>query len=376
MPSLLGGYFDAIPDPRRKHGKRHALADIFALTLCAVVSGANDFVAIEAFGRAQEPWLRQRFALAGGIPSHDTLARIFALLERDHVERSFAEWAAAAFERIRQHEAEPLEAEPPLVAIDGKRLRRARAAGTPMLSVVSAWATESALALGQVTTTKGEGEIAAIPRLLALLDLSGCIVTMDAAGCQTDLAEQIVAGGADYVLVVKGNQSGLRTDIRHWLAEAVGGGRADVFETAERGHGREETRRYCCAAVPADTMRALLWPGLRSVGVVESSRTVGGKRTVEQRYFATSLRADAEALGRAVRGHWGVENGLHWVLDVAFREDESRSRIGHAAANLSVVRRLATTLLQAEPFGKGGVQTRRMRAAWDAGYRERVLQLE
>ena len=245
-----------------------------------------------------------------------------------------------------------------------------------MLTVVSAWATESALALGQVTTTKGEGEIAAIPRLLALLDLSGCIVTMDAAGCQTDLAEQIVAGGADYVLVVKGNQSGLRTDIRHWLAEAASGGRADVFETAERGHGREETRRYCCAAVPADTMRALLWPGLRSVGVVESSRTVGGKRTVEQRYFATSLRADAEALGRAVRGHWGVENGLHWVLDVAFREDESRSRIGHVAANLSVVRRLATTLLQAEPFGKGGVQTRRMRAAWDAGYRERVLQLE
>ena len=376
MSSLLGGHFDAIPDPRRDHGKRHALADLFALTLCAVVSGANDFVAVEAFGRAQEAWLRQRLALAGGIPSHDTLARVFALLDRDHVEHSFAEWAADAFERIRQHETEPAEAEPPLVAIDGKRLRRARAAGTPMLTVVSAWATESALALGQVTTTKGEGEIAAIPRLLALLDLSGCIVTMDAAGCQTDLAEQIVAGGADYVLVVKGNQSGLRTDIRHWLAEAASGGRADVFETAERGHGREETRRYCCAAVPADTMRALLWPGLRSVGVVESSRTVGGKRTVEQRYFATSLRADAEALGRAVRGHWGVENGLHWVLDVAFREDESRSRIGHVAANLSVVRRLATTLLQAEPFGKGGVQTRRMRAAWDAGYRERVLQLE
>ena len=366
MPSLLGGHFDAIPDPRRDHGKRHALADLFALTLCAVVSGANDFVAVEAFGRAQEAWLRQRLALAGGIPSHDTLARVFALLDRDHVEHSFAEWAADAFERIRQHETEPAEAEPPLVAIDGKRLRRARAAGTPMLSVVSAWATESALSLGQVATTKGEGEIAAIPRLLALLDLSGCIVTMDAAGCQTDLAEQIVAGGAEYVLVVKGNQSGLRADIKRWLAEAVSGGRADVFETAERGHGREETRRYCCAAVPAGTMRALLWPGLRSVGVVEASRLVEGKRSSQRRYFATSLDVNAEAFGRAVRGHWGIENGLHWCLDVAFREDESRSRVGHAAANLSVVRRLATTLLQAEPFGKGGVQTRRMRAAWDS----------
>ena len=376
MPSLLGGHFDAIPDPRREHGKRHALADIFALTLCAVVSGANDFVAVEAFGRAQEPWLRQRLALAGGIPSHDTLARVFALLDRDHVERSFAQWAADAFERIRHYEARTPDAEAPLVAIDGKRLRRARSAGTPMLTVVSAWATESALALGQVATVEGEGEIAAIPRLLTLLDLSGCIVTMDAAGCQTDLAEQIVAGGAEYVLTVKGNQSGLRADIKRWLAEAVGAGRADVFETAERGHGREEVRRYCCCAVPAGTMRALMWPSLRSVGVVEATRALDGKRAVERRYFATSLEADAEAFGRAVRGHWGVENGLHWVLDVAFREDESRSRVGHAAANLSVVRRLATTLLEAEPFGKGGVQTRRMRAAWDSNYRERVLQLE
>ena len=376
MPSLLGGHFDAIPDPRREHGKRHALADIFALTLCAVVAGANDFVAVEAFGRAQEAWLRQRLALAGGIPSHDTLARVFALLDRDHVEQSFAAWAADAFRRVHRTPTEPPETEQPLVAIDGKRLRRAHDAGASVLVVVSAWATESALALGQVATTDGEGEIAAIPRLLALLDLHGCIVTMDAAGCQTDLAEQIIESGADYVLAVKGNQSGLRTDLKRWLAEAAAEGEADTFETVERGHGREERRRYCCCAVPSGTIRALLWPGLRSVGVVEATRTVSGKRSVERRYYATSLEADAESFGRAVRGHWGVENGLHWVLDVAFREDESRSRVGHAAANLAVVRRVATTLLEAEPFSKGGVQTRRMRAAWDAGYRERVLQLE
>ena len=245
-----------------------------------------------------------------------------------------------------------------------------------MMTIVSAWATESRVALGQVATTSGEGEIAAIPRLLALLDLSGCIVTMDAAGCQSDLAKQITTGGGDYVLAVKGNQGGLLEDCERWLGQATQAGTVDAFETSERGHGRQERRRYWSAAVPEGTVRALLWPGLTSVGVVEATRTVAGASTVERRYFATSLAPDAEKLARAVRGHWGVENGLHWVLDMAFREDESRARVEHAAANLSVVRRLATTLIRAAPSGKGGVQTRRMRAAWDSRYRELILQLE
>ena len=189
MP-LLGGHFDLIPDPRREQGRRHTLADLFALTLCAVVSGANDFVAVEAFGRAQEDWLRRFLPLNGGIPSHDTLSRVFGLIGREHFERSFAAWATEAFEKTGGQTA-------PVVAVDGKRLRRAHDAGAPMLTVVSAWATESGVALGQIATIDGEGEIAAIPRLLKVLDLSGCIVTRDAAGCQTEIAEQLIdQGGA------------------------------------------------------------------------------------------------------------------------------------------------------------------------------------
>ena len=364
MP-LLGGHFDAIADPRRDQGRRHTLADLFALTLCAVISGADDFVAVEAFGHAQIGWLRRFVPLAGGVPSHDTLSRVFGLLDRDHVEHSFAAWAAEAFERTDGQ----------VVAIDGKRLRRARNAGEPMMTVVSAWASESGTALGQVATRDGEGEVSAIPRLLALLDVSGCIVTLDAAGCQTDIADQIRGQGGDYVLAVKGNQGYLREDCERWLFDATVAGTVDAFETHERGHGREETRRYWSAPVPERALRTCIWTGLSSVGMVESTRTVGGVTSTEQRHFATSLAVGAETLARCVRGHWGVENGLHWVLDVALREDASRSRRDHVAANLSVVRRVAATLLKDERSGKGGVQTRRMRSAWDTPYRERVLQL-
>lgn len=366
--SLLGGHFDAIPDPRREHGRRHTLSDLFALTLCAFTAGAETLVAVEAFGHAQIDWLRRFVPMTGGVPSHDTLGRVLALLDRDHFERAFASWAADVFERTEGQTA-------PVVAVDGKRLRRARDADVPMTTVVSAWASESRVAFGQVTTTDGEGEISAIPRLLTLLDVSGCIVTLDAAGCQTDIAKQIVDGGGDYVLAVKGNQGGLRANCERWLFDATVAGEADAFETAEQGHGRVETRKYWSAPVPSGAVRKALWAGLTSVGMVESTRTVDGRTTTEQRYFASSLAVDAETLARAVRGHWGVENGLHWTLDVAFREDESRSRVGHVAANLAAVRRASATLLKAEPTGKGGVQTRRMRAAWDEEYRERVLRL-
>ena len=364
MP-LLGGHFDRMPDPRRAHGRRHALTDIFALTLCAVVAGADDFVAVEAFGKARLDWLRRFVPLAGGVPSHDTLSRVFALIDRDHFEASFAAWAAEAFDKTAGA----------VVAVDGKRLRRAHDADAPMMTVVSAWASESGLALGQVATTAGEGEIAAIPRLLALLDVSGCIVTLDAAGCQTDIAKQITEAGGDYVLAVKGNQGELRAAVERWITEATLVRDLDAFETTERGHGREEVRRYWSVSVPDDAVRRALWLGLTSVGLVESTRTAGDTTTTEQRYYVSSLPRDAETLARAVRGHWGVENGLHWTLDVAFGEDASRTRRDHAAANLAVVRRIAATRVKAEPTGKGGVQTRRMRAAWDADYLARVLQL-
>lgn len=364
--ALLGGHFDLIPDPRRDLGKRHALPDIFALALCAVVSGADSFLAIEGFGHAKLDWLRRFIPFENGVPSHDTIRRVFALVDRRHFERSFAAWAQEAFRKTDGR----------VVAVDGKRLRRARDAGETAITVVSAWATESGAALGQVATHKGEGEVSAIPRLLALLDVSGCIVTTDAAGCQTDIAALVIGGGGDYVFGLKGNQAGLRAEAEPWMFEATLAGEADAFETSERGHGREETRRYWSAPVPEDAVRKLLWPGLTSVGMVESTRTVGSKTSTEQRYFATSLAVDAEMLAGAVRGHWGVENGLHWTLDVAFREDESRTRVDHAAANLAVARRVATTLLKAETTAEGGVQTKRMRCAWDTDYLARVLQVD
>ena len=362
--SLLGGHFDLVPDPRRDHGKRHALPDIFALVLCAVTAGADSFLAIEAFGHARLDWLRRFAPFEHGVPSHDTVRRVFALVDRGHFERSFAAWAHDAVDKTDGQ----------VIAVDGKRLRRARNAGQTALTVVSAWATASGTALGQVATTDGEAEVSAIPRLLALLDVSGCIVTMDAAGCQTDLAQQITDQGGDYVLAVKANQGGLLADSERWLFEATLAGSADAFETTGQGHGREEVRRYWSAPVPEGAVRKGLWPELMSIGMVESTRTLRGKTSTEQRYFAASLPVDAEALARAVRGHWGVENGLHWTLDVAFREDESRTRVEHAAANLAVARRVSATLLKAETTATGGVQTKRMRCAWDADYLAKVLQ--
>ena len=369
--SLLGGHFDLIPDPRRDRSTRHALPDIFGLALCAITAGADSFLAIEAFGQARLDWLRRFLPLDGGVPSHDTIRRVFALVDRRHFERSFAAWAQDAFHRNAFHRSDGR-----VVAVDGKRLRRARDAGGPMLTVVSAWATEAGAALGQVTTDEGEGEVSATPRLLALLDLSGCIVTTDAAGCQSDIAERVTSGGGDYVFALEGNQAGLRDDAQGGLFEATLGGSVDAFETSERGHGREETRRYWSAAVPESAARAVLWPGLRSVGMVEATRTVGGHTTTMQRLFATSLAPDAESLARAVRGHGGVENGLHWSLDVSFGEDQSRVRVEHAAANLAVARRVSLTLLRAETTAEGGAPTKRMRCAWDADYLARVLQLD
>ncbi len=346
--------------------------DIIAIALCGVLSGADTWVEIEQFGRERADWLRGFLDLPNGIPSHDTFGRVFAALDPEQFERGFRSWVAAAV-GLRAGEG---------VAIDGKVLRGAhdRAGGKGPLHLVSAWACQNRLTLGQLKVGAGANEIVAIPELLATLALEGCVVTIDAIGCQTAIARQVVAQGAEYVLALKDNQEGLHDGVKRLFAaerpRAFAGLRHDSDRAVDKGHGRLEIRRTWTVSDPA--VLAYLneggrWPRLRSVAMVEAERRVGGASTTETRYYISSLPGDAEPLGAAVRGHWGIENGLHWVLDVAFREDQSRVRHGHADQNLAVVRRLALNLLRREESARVGAKAKRLKAAWSTDYLGKLL---
>ena len=357
-------HFSGIDDPRREHGKRHMLEEILVLTICAVICGADSFVAVEAFGKAKYAWLRRFLTLPNGIPSHDTLGTVFARLAPRQFEQCFLDWVNAVFERTTGK----------VVAIDGKTLRRSydRKSKKAALQMVSAWATTNHLVLGQVAVDDHSNEITAIPHLLDVLDVQGCIVTIDALGCQQDIAAQIIDQGGDYVLAVKANQGSLWQEVHQCFADIEADGMR-FYETEEHGHGREETRWYWMTETLPWPLRRIQWKGLRSMGVVESSRTVGQKTTVERRYYISSLPADATQFADAVRGHWGIENQMHWVLDVAFREDNSRIRSGHAAENMAIVRRIALNLLKQDTSVKLGIANKRLKAGWDEHYLLKIL---
>ena len=365
-------HFAALPDPRVERCKRHGLLDVVTVALCAVVCGADTWVDVEEFGRSKEAWLRSFLALPNGIPSHDTFGRGFAALDPGAFEAAFLGWV--------RHLAAATAGQ--VVAIDGKTLRRShdRANGRGPLHLVSAWASANRLVLGQVAVDEKSNEIAAIPALLDALALAGCVVTIDAMGCQREIAAQIVAREADYVLALKDNHPTLHEAVAFHFARAREAGFAGAahaaHETLEKDHGRLELRRCRATDDPAvlawlDPERA--WAGLRSVAAVEAERRLNGKVTIETRYYLTSLPADARAIAGAVRGHWGIENRVHWVLDVAFREDDSRVRAGHAAENLAVLRHLALNLLRRERTARIGVKAKRLKAAWDDAYRLKVL---
>ena len=372
----LAAHFAVMKDPRKAKGKQHRLRDIMMLTICAVICGADSFTAIEAFGQAKQRWLGQFLDLEHGIPSHDTIGRVFAGIDPEAFEECFLTWVEAACEATDGE----------VIAIDGKTLRRSydRHAGKAALHMVSAWATANGLALGQVRTAEKSNEITAIPELLEVLSLSGCIVTIDAMGCQRAIAETITDQGADYVLALKGNQGELRADTEALFGRVCG--REDSLEgeresaavsthkSVTGGHGRVETRR-CWALDVAEKGWVDLegWHKLRTVCLVEHERFDGEKTTTQRRYYISSLAPEAQVLLRAVRQHWHIENKLHWVLDVAFREDESRIRTGHAAQNMAVVRRLALNLLKQEPTSSAGIKNRRLRAGWDEAYLRKVL---
>ena len=371
----IGEHFAELTDPRVERCKVHPLVEIVTIALCGVICGADDWVAIEAFGQEKEAWLRTFLTLPGGIPSHDTFGRVFARLDPDEFRRCFLAWVRAVVGEVGEQ----------VVAVDGKTLRGShdRAAGKEALHLVSAWATASGLVLAQVATDAKSNEITAIPTLLRLLALEGATVTIDAMGCQTAIAGQLVEQGADYVLTLKDNHPALRDRVRLAFADArrAAGTSLPVADVApavthDRAHGRAETRRCLAIGEPAylayvDPERR--WPNLRSVVLIESTRRVGGTVTIEDRYYLASLPADAAHLARVIRSHWGIENRLHWVLDVAFHEDRSRVRDGHAPENLAILRHFALNLLRQDRSVRGGTTTKRLRAALNDTYLRSLL---
>jgi predicted transposase YbfD/YdcC len=358
----------SVPDPRIARHRWHKLSDILVIAVCAVLCGAESYPAIEDFGQEREEWLRQVLELPEGIPSHDTFNRVLRLLDPVEFQACFLRW--------RQAVAEVTAGE--VVAIDGKALRRSFAKGTGKRAIymVSAWASENGVVLGQRKVDTKSNEITAIPELLDLLALKGCIVTIDAMGCQRTIAQKIVEHGADHVLALKGNQPTLEQAVERFF---VTGPEAEAHRTqsayheqTEQGHGRVETR---CAWISADLeaeLRAAGWPGLQSIGMVEATRTLGGKTSVEQRFYLSSLPPDAEQFAQAVRKHWGIENQLHWSLDVTFREDQSRLRTGHGAENFAVLRHIALNLLRQESSAKS-IPRKRLACALNPDYLLKVL---
>jgi predicted transposase YbfD/YdcC len=366
MPLALTTVFADLTDPRvETANKLHKLVDILVIATCAVIAGAEGWEDIAEYGRAKEDFFRRFLELPNGIPSHDTFERVFAKLDPDAFADRFGRWMAG------------LCASTGLVhvAIDGKSARRsARDTFTGCLHLVNAWAVENRLILGARAVPEGGHEITTIPDLLAALDLAGAVVTIDAAGCQKSIVEQIRRQGGDYVVCVKGNQQSLRDAVAAVFERAGEAAFAGCRMASEvgAGHGRVEERYVTVARNPDGLPEG--WTGVGAVALVCRERQVRGTRNASTaHYYITSLRCGAKKLAGYIRGHWGIENGLHWCLDVSFREDESRTVSGHAAANLGMLRRVALSLLK-RAGTKGSIRTRRMKAGWDDDYLIQVLQ--
>ena len=363
----LDEYFAAIPDPRTNHWlQRHSLRDILLISVCANIGGADTFEEIAAFGRAKIDWFKEFLDLPNGVPSHDTFNRVFNHLDHDRFKECFLSWVSDV---CRLCEGE-------VIAIDGKTMRASGGKAHKALHVVSAWACSNGLVIGQKATEEKSNEITAIPKLLEMIKVKGCIVTMDAMGCQKEIAKKIIEDESDYVLSLKGNQGSLHQDIKlnfdEVLPDVLNQKTSDNYETVDADHGRIETRRYWISDDIDWLDQKNDWPGLRSVGIVESRRETDDKISVERRYFITSIAANAKIFANAVRSHWGVENSLHWSLDVTFNEDRNTVK-GQAALNLNQLRHLVLNILKQDK-SKGSLKGKRRSAGWNNDYLKKLLE--
>lgn len=361
-------HFGGLQDPRSSRRRLHNLCDMIAIALCAVICGAGSWEDVAEYARQKEAWLKTFLRLENGIPSHDTFNRVFRLLKPKPFQACFQRWMQGLVEATAGR----------VVAVDGKTLRHSfdRASSTSALHMISAWAVENGVSLGQRAVDDKSNEITAVPELLKLLELEGAIVTYDAMGCQKEIAQAIRDQGADYVLAVKDKQPRLFEDVMASFVEAFEGERGDSYRmvvTNEKGHGREERREYVVVRDLSKIRDQHLWPDLRSVAMVCSERTIDGKTTTESRYYISSCTGSARQLAGAIRGHWGIENSLHWSLDVTFGEDAHRLRKDHGPENMAMLRRAALTLIKQERIEKGSLRRKRLRAGWNNAYLEKLL---
>src|SRR6266567_4112965 len=356
-------YFSELSDPRVEGRKEHLLEEILLITIAAVLSGADSWNEIEDYAHAKQEWLKSFMNLPGGIPSHDTFNRVFSLLDPGELEKSFLEWVRSMAQMTAGE----------VVAIDGKSLRGTRQKDKrAIVHLVSAWANSNNLVLGQQRVEDQSNEITAIPKLLNVLELSGTVVTIDAMGCQKTIAQKIVAKQANYILAVKENQLHLLEDIRDSFKMLP----ADsVVEQVDCGHGRVETRTCWALGDLSLVEQAADWPQLKTLVRIQAERyhKTTGKTEREIRYYISSLDPDARRLNSTIRQHWGIENKLHWVLDVAFGEDADRKRAGNAAHNFALINRIALNLLKQNKISKLGMKSKRLRAGWDNDYLLKVL---
>lgn len=362
-------HFSQLTDPRIDRTKEHKLIDIIAIAICGMICGADNWVAMEQYGNSKQEWLEQFLELPNGIPSHDTISRVFARLDPREFEKCFRDWVQTISQIV------PGE----IISIDGKTLKHSgsKGRGKRAIHIVNAWATEQKLVLGQLKVDDKSNEITAIPELIKVLELSGCLVTIDAMGTQTKIAQLIQDRGADYCLALKGNHHYLHERVKILFeggeAQDWSGVEHDFHRTISKGHGRTEIRRYWTMPVTKLFFDEEKWVGLQSVGLVKSVRKIGTETTTSRRYYLNSFASNAQLLAHGVRSHWGVENRLHWVLDVSFKEDDCRVHSNYAPENLAQLRKMSLNLLSQEKTAKIGVANKRLKAAWDNNYLAKVL---